>query len=195
MITEENRTEPIDNEFDADMNANRCGESEGADAAVDADNMTAEEAAGSDNTSNVSDEAAEWKDKFQRLYAEFDNYRRRTLREKKELADTGCEDVIRSLLNVMDDIDRAMDSIKTSENTESLREGVVLIYNKLMEVLHSKGVSEIDAMGKPLDTDLQEAVAKIPVAQDMKGRVVDVVQKGYKLKDKVVRYAKVVVGE
>lgn len=195
MIKEDNKNEKFDNEADDAIDPCYCDTRDSTTGSGDADIMADDDQDANDNTANVSDEAAEWKDKYVRLSAEFDNYRRRTLKEKVELINTGCEDVIKSLLNVIDDIDRAMDSIENSDNTESLKEGVVLIYNKLMDVLEAKGVSEINAMGKDLDIDEQEAVAKVPVSADMKGKVVDVVQKGYKLKDKVVRYAKVVVGE
>ena len=137
----------------------------------------------------------EQKDKYLRLSAEFDNYRKRTLREKMDLIASGGEDVIKSLLTVMDDIDRALDAMSKSSDIDSIRQGIVLIHQKLLETLHAKGVEEITAIGKELDTDLHEAVAKFPVSDEKKGKIIDVVQKGYKLKDKVVRFAKVVVGE
>ena len=143
----------------------------------------------------VTDQAAEEDDKYLRLVAEFDNYRKRTLREKMDLIASGGEDVIKSLLTVMDDIDRALDAMSKSSDIDSIRQGIVLIHQKLLETLHAKGVEEITAIGKELDTDLHEAVAKFPVSDEKKGKIIDVVQKGYKLKDKVVRFAKVVVGE
>ncbi|WP_226387612.1 nucleotide exchange factor GrpE [Gallalistipes aquisgranensis] len=141
-------------------------------------------------------EAAQWKDKYLRLSAEFDNYRKRTLREKMDLIAAGGEDVIKSVLVIVDDLDRALLAVENAKDVEALREGVRLIAQKLESTLRSKGVSEIEAIGLPLDTDLHEAVAKVPVEDEAKkGKIIDVVQKGYKLKDKVVRYAKVVVGE
>lgn len=141
-------------------------------------------------------EAAQWKDKYLRLSAEFDNYRKRTLREKMDLIAAGGEDVIKSVLVIVDDLDRALLAVENAKDVEALREGVRLIAQKLDSTLRSKGVSEIEAIGLPLDTDLHEAVAKVPVEDEAKkGKIIDVVQKGYKLKDKVVRYAKVVVGE
>ena len=138
---------------------------------------------------------AEWQDKYLRLVAEFDNYRKRTDKEKKGLIASGGEDVIKSLLGVMDDIDRALVAMSQTDDIESVRKGIELIHQKLLDTLHAKGVQEIEAIGSELDTDLHEAVAKLPVEDDKKGKIIDVVQKGYKLKDKVVRYAKVVVGE
>ncbi len=149
-----------------------------------------------DNSAKLAAEAAQWQDKYMRLVAEFDNYRKRTLKEKLDLVATGGEDVVKSLLVVLDDIDRAMAAIELSTDLEAMKEGVMLIHHKLMDALRSKGLEEIDSVGLDLDTDLHEAVAKIPAADPAhKGKIVDVVQKGYKLKDKVARHAKVVVGE
>ncbi len=149
-----------------------------------------------DKLANAIDEAAEWKDKYVRLSAEFDNYRKRTLKEKMDLITSGGEDVIKSLLAVMDDFDRALAAMETAQDVEAVKKGVALISQKLSDTLKSKGVSEIESVGRELDTDLHEAVAKCPVEESgKKGKIVDVVQKGYKLKDKVIRYAKVVVGE
>lgn len=140
-------------------------------------------------------EAEEWKDKYLRLSAEFDNYRKRTLREKLDLIATGGEAVITALLPVLDDIDRALAAMKETEDIVSVRTGIELISSKLRDTLGSKGLSEIEAVGYALDTDFHDAVAKIATDKKQKGKVVDVVQKGYKLNDKVVRHAKCVVGE
>lgn len=161
-----------------------------------ADNVSEDSAKQNAKSSEVADEASEWKDKYLRLVAEFDNYRKRTLKEKMDLIASGGEDVIKSLLAIMDDIDRALDAMTKSNDIEAIRQGIMLIHQKLLDTLHAKGVEEISAIGQELDTDLHEAVAKFPVAEEeKKGKVIDVVQKGYKLKDKVVRFAKVVVGE
>ena len=161
-----------------------------------ADNVSEDSAEQNAKSSEVTDEASEWKDKYLRLVAEFDNYRKRTLKEKMDLIASGGEDVIKSLLAIMDDIDRALDAMTKSNDIEAIRQGIMLIHQKLLDTLHAKGVEEISAIGQELDTDLHEAVAKFPVAEEeKKGKVIDVVQKGYKLKDKVVRFAKVVVVE
>lgn len=159
------------------------------------DNVAEETPAQAAGTAKMADDAAEWRDKYVRLSAEFDNYRKRTLREKMELVSSAGEDVIKSLLPVLDDFERAIKAIEKSEGCDTLLEGVVLIAGKLKETLRSKGLAEIEAMGKVLDTDLHEAVAKVPAGKGDKGKVVDVVQRGYKLNDKVIRHAKVVVGE
>lgn len=159
-------------------------------------NMSDAEAAEGDNPSEaVRREADEWKDKYLRLQAEFDNYRKRTLKEKMDLVAFGGEDVIAALLPVLDDTDRALDAMRKTEDIESVRTGIELVSKKLRDALTSKGLSEIEAVGTDLDTDLHDAVAKIPVDKKQRGKVVDVVQKGYKLKDKAVRHAKCVVGE
>ena len=168
---------------------------ENNETAPDADKMAEGVEAASAKTAQVNAEAEEWKDKYLRLSAEFDNYRKRTLREKMELIESGGEDVIKSMLAVMDDFDRALQAMQSATDVASVREGVELISQKMRDSLKGKGVSEIEAVGQPLDTDLHEAVAKFPAGEDKKGLVIDVVQKGYKLKDKVIRYAKVVVGE
>ena len=171
-----------------------------------ADNMSEDDAPETDKSAEtagaqsagdgaLSDVERQWQDKYLRLVAEFDNYRKRTDKEKKGLIALGGEDVIKSLLGVMDDIDRALVAMSQTDDIESVRKGIELIHQKLLDTLHGKGVQEIEAVGNEFDTDLHEAVAKLPVEDDKKGKIIDVVQKGYKLKDKVVRDAKVVVGE
>ena len=126
-------------------------------------------------------EAAEWKDKYLRMAAEFDNYRKRTLKEKMDLISAGGEDVVKAILPVLDDFELALQAMEQSTDIHSVREGVVLISQKLNDTLRAKGVTEIEAVGMPLDTDLHEAVAKFPVEDDRKGKIIDVVQKGYTL--------------
>lgn len=158
-----------------------------------ADNVSEQE---DDKQTNVSDsEAVNWQDKYVRLSAEFDNFRKRTLKEKMELITSGGEDVIKAILPVVDDFDRAIEAVEKSDDIQSARTGMALIRNKLVDVLKSKGVCEIEAIDQDMDTDLHEAVARFPSDEDKKGKVIDVVQKGYKLKDKVIRFCKVVVGE
>jgi len=143
-----------------------------------------------------AEKLAELNDKYLRLTAEYDNYRRRTLREKMELSKSAGEEILQSMLPVVDDFDRALESIDESQDIEAVKEGIHLIYNKFKDVLGEKGVKEIEAKEQEFDTDKHEAVSKIPApSEDMKGKVVDVVQKGYYLNDKVLRFSKVVVGE
>lgn len=141
------------------------------------------------------DAAAEWKDKYLRLQAEFDNYRKRTLREKMDLVQSGGRDVLLEMIPVRDDVQRAVGAMQKSEDLEALRAGVMLISQKFTEAFARKGVTEIDVKGKPFDADLCEAVAKVAAGKEQKGCVIDVVQTGYMLNDKVLRFAKVVVGE
>lgn len=139
---------------------------------------------------------AELQDRYLRLQAEYDNYRKRTLKEKMELTRSAGEDILKGLLPVMDDFERAIKSIDEAENAEALKDGVHLIYNKFKEYLKQQGVREMESQDQDFDTDKHEAISKIPApSEQMKGKVVDVVQTGYYLNDKVLRYAKVVVGE
>jgi len=138
--------------------------------------------------------AAEAADARLRLMAEFENFRRRNTQEKLELVATAAKDTIEGLLPILDDCERALKALADSEDSAAAKEGTELIYNKLMAYLKSKGLEPIDAMGKPFDTDMHEAVAQFPVPEeDKKGKVFDVVQTGYTLGGKVIRYAKVVV--
>jgi len=136
---------------------------------------------------------SEMHDRYLRLYSEFDNYRKRTNKDKLELIKNASEDMIKSLLPVVDDFERA---IKIASNSESdaITEGVLLIYSKLITLLKQKGVSAIESVGKPFDTDFHEAITNIPASHESeKGLVIDEVEKGYMLNDKIIRYAKVVV--
>jgi len=143
----------------------------------------------------LEDKVGKDKDDYIRLMAEFDNYRRRTSQEKLELVSMASTDTIKGLLPVLDDCERALKVLMESDDSEAAKEGTELIYNKLMGYLKSKGLAVIEAMGETFDTDLHEAVAQFPVQEeDKKGKVFDVVQTGYTLNGKVIRFAKVVVG-
>ncbi len=144
----------------------------------------------------TEEKLAELQDKYLRLSAEFDNYRKRTLREKMDLSKTAGEEILVQILQVMDDFDRAMKLIHDARDVEAVKTGIELIYQKLLDFLKIRGVKEIESLHKEFDTDFHEAVTKIPAPEkNLKGKVVDVVQKGYILHDKVIRYSKVVVGE
>lgn len=143
----------------------------------------------------VEEKLAEMQDKYIRLSAEFDNYRRRTLREKMELSKYAEENLLLKVLPLMDDFDRALQHMDTSD-TDAIKNGINLIYMKFTEFLKQNGISEIEAVDKDFNVDLHEAVAKVHVDEpDKKGKVVDVALKGYFLHDKILRFAKVVVGE
>jgi molecular chaperone GrpE len=143
----------------------------------------------------VEEKLAEMQDKYIRLSAEFDNYRRRTLREKMELSKYAEENLLLKVLPLMDDFDRALQHMDTTD-ADAIKNGINLIYMKFTEFLKQNGVKEIEAVDKDFNVDLHEAVAKVHVdEQDKKGKVVDVALKGYFLHDKILRFAKVVVGE
>ncbi|MGY6522480.1 MAG: nucleotide exchange factor GrpE [Mongoliitalea sp.] len=172
------------------------------------ENVTTENVSSSDSSNtaeentNVSEieklqvEVADAKDKYIRLYSEFENFRRRTAKEKLDLIKTASEDVLKEIIPVVDDFERAFKASESEDNASNVREGNLLVFNKLVKVLEGKGLQAMtDIIGKPFDADTQEAITQIPApTEDLKGKVIDVVEKGYTLGDKVVRYAKVVIG-
>jgi molecular chaperone GrpE len=138
----------------------------------------------------------ELNDKYLRLMAEFDNYRKRTLKEKMDLTKYAEEDVLKGILKVVDDMERAINNLDTAPDMNAVKEGVELIYKKFKSFLETRGLKEVEAMHQELDTDKHEAVAKFAApSDDLKGKIIDVVEKGYYLHDKIIRYAKVVIGE
>jgi molecular chaperone GrpE len=144
----------------------------------------------------AEEKLAEMQDRYLRLSAEFDNYRKRTLREKIELTKHAGENILLSIIPVMDDFERAMKLMETASDCVAMKTGIDLIYSKFNDFLKQHGIREIEALYKDFDVDLHEAVTKVPVQdQAMKGKVVDVLSKGYWLHDKVMRFSKVVVGE
>jgi molecular chaperone GrpE len=137
----------------------------------------------------------ELNDKYLRLYSEFDNFRKRTLKEKIDLSRTASEDVIKDLLPVLDDFDRAIASMASTDNIEAIKEGEQLIHAKMKAIFASKGLQEIKSIGENFDTDFHEAITSIPApTEDLKNKVIDEVQKGYTLHDKVIRFSKVITG-
>ncbi len=172
------------------------------DVQAEAEETTAEEATATDAAEEkdpleaAEEQIAELKDKYLRSVAEFDNYRKRTLKERAELILNGGEKVLTAILPVVDDMERAIENGAKTDEPEVLREGMELIYHKLLKVLESQGVSVIETKEADFDTDVHEAVAMVPgMGDDKKGKVIDCVQKGYKLNDKVIRHAKVAVGQ
>ena len=141
--------------------------------------------------------SAELKDSYVRLMAEFDNYRKRTLREKSDILKFSGENILTALLPIVDDFERAMEAMQTSTDIDINRKGIELIYEKLLSFLTSQGVKSIDtASGSDFDTEYHEAVTTIPATEeDLRGKIIDCIQKGYTLNDKVIRFSKVVVGE
>lgn len=161
------------------------------------DNTVREESvAEAGKVKELEQQLASANDKYLRLSAEFDNYRKRTLKEKMELTKNAGEKILADILPVVDNFERALSSMEKSDDIEAIREGVKLIYSGFRDFLARNGVQEIECKNMDFDTDVHEAVTKIPApSEDLKGKVVDCIQKGYKLNDKVMRFAKVVVGE
>jgi molecular chaperone GrpE len=164
------------------------------------------EVAGSNHLSNPAEEdseaekfqqeAAEWKDKYLRLVAEFDNFRKRNAKERVELIQTAGKDVIASLLDVLDDSERAQKQLETSSDAAAIKEGVLLVFNKLRNTLQARGLKQMASSGTEFNPDLHEAITEIPApSKELAGKVLDEVQKGYTLNDKIIRFAKVVVGK
>jgi molecular chaperone GrpE len=164
-----------------------------------ADSVPSDGAASDEIVSEVisfEEKLAEMQDKYIRLSAEFDNYRKRTLREKMELSKYASENMLLKIIPLMDDFERALKHMETSTDSASLKNGIDLIYCKFSEFLDQNGVKEIQSLNNTFNVDLHEAVAKVPVEEEeKKGRVVEVVLKGYYLQDKILRFSKVVVGE
>lgn len=144
----------------------------------------------------LNSKLAEISDKHLRLQAEFDNFRKRTLKEKADLIKMGGESVLINILPVIDDFERALESMKNVSDEDAGKQGTLLIYTKFKEFLKQNNIKEVDALNQEFDVDLHEAIIKIPAPdENLKGKVVDVIQKGYLLNDKVIRFAKVVIGE
>ncbi len=167
-----------------------------ADEKKDSDDKKEEEKVEVDPVELLQAQYEEMKDKYLRLSAEFDNYRKRSLREKMDLTKYASEDILQSILPVVDDFERAINSMEISTDMGAIKQGLHIISDKFSDFLKTKGVSEIDAIGKELNTDIHEAITKVPVQEEeKKGKIVDVILKGYTLNDKVIRFSKVVIGE
>ena len=162
------------------------------------DKVADQESTVSDNVSvepTLEEQIAAWRDKYLRLQAEFDNFRKRTIKEKMELVERGCEGAWKSILPILDDMERAVAASKKSDDIEALRKGEELVMNKFESVLQAAKITAIECVDKPFNEEEQEAVARFAAAEDMRGKVIDCVQQGYKMGEHVLRYAKVVVGE
>ncbi len=160
------------------------------------DNMAEDKSAETDTVAEKSpEEQIDWKDQYIRLQAEFDNFRKRTLREKMELIENGGRDVLKAILPILDDMQRATAASEKSDDINALREGEKLVVQKFIDTLRQNKVIEIEALDAQFDENLHEAVARFAAGEDKSGKIIDVVERGYMLGDKVLRYAKVVVGE
>ena len=178
MSKKDTKEEVVEDQIDATQNET-----------VEVDEQTVEE--------KLQEELKQEKDKFLRLFAEFENYKRRTSKERIELFKTASEDVMVAMLPVLDDFERALSHIEDDKEAEELRKGVLLIYQKLFTTLEQKGLSVVEAsQGDVFNADDHEAVTQIAApSKDLKGKIIDVIEKGYKLGDKVIRFPKVVIGQ
>lgn len=190
-----NNQEVNENIDSAQEQAAQQAEAAATDTVAEEQQAETDTVAEADNTQSAQEQVAMWQDKYIRLQAEFDNYRKRTLREKMDLVESGGKDVLMAMLSVLDDVYRAVEASEKSDDITALREGEKLVLHKFEEVLAQKKVTPIAAMGEEFNPDFHEAVARFAAGEDKKGRVIDVVQRGFMLGDKVLRYAKVVVGE
>ncbi len=163
------------------------GEESPAAVAEEVDNLSPED--------KLKAEVADWQNKHLRLYAEFDNFKRRTSKERLELLQIAGKDVIVDLLPVLDDFERAQKSMETATDIESVKEGIKLVHLKLKNILLQKGLKEMESIGKDFDADVHEGITNIPApSAELKGKVLDELEKGYYLNDKVIRFAKVIIG-
>lgn len=189
-----------DEELQTDSPVNETAANDFAEEAVQEETQKTEDTTEGVDTAKELEDAKqqldEQKDKYLRLSAEFDNYRKRTMKEKAELILNGGEKTIGSILPIVDDFERAIKNMETATDVEAVKTGVELIYNKFIAILGQNGVKVIETKDHSLDTDYHEAIAVIPApSEDLKGKIIDCVQTGYTLNEKVIRHAKVVVGE
>lgn len=185
-----------------DMHQNGRNTTEATEYNINADENAAgtthlNEPVGNENEAEkLNEQLAEQKDKYLRLMAEFENFKRRTAKERVELIQTAGKDVIVSLLDVLDDIDRAEKQMKNTDDVEQIKQGVQLVFNKIRNTLQAKGLKPMESVQQDFDVEKHEAITEIPApAEAQKGKVIDEVQKGYYLNDKIIRHAKVVVGK
>ena len=192
-----------DNKKSVNENADNMAQNEDMDEAL-ANVLNADDSRSGGELNEGTDEEIEklqgiineQKEKYLRLMAEFDNFKRRSSKEKIELTQTAGKDIVTSLLVVLDDVDRAAKQLETTTDINLLKEGISLIFNKLRNIMQQKGLKAMDAVNKDFDADLHEAITEIPApTPDMVGKVIDMVEPGYYLNDKLIRHAKVVVGK
>ncbi len=186
MVDEQELTEPQATDQEETEEVTNNSDSDESDTP-----LTAE-----DRIEELEIELKEQKDKFLRLFAEFDNFKKRTAKERIELIKTAGQDIISDLLTVLDDFERAFNATEKQSDIEELKSGFMLIKDKLFKTLANKGLEAMDAQGKEFDADFHEAITEIPAgSDDMVGKVVDVIEKGYLMNKKIIRYARVVVGK
>ncbi len=187
MSDQENQDSSIENEL-----ANELNVDESIPGTQHLDDSTEDENA----NEKINNELAEMKDKYIRLVAEFDNFRRRSAKEKMELTQTAGKEIIQSLLIVLDDSERATKQMETSTDINQVKEGIYLVFGKLKSILQSKGLKKMESINQIFDVDLHEAITEIPApSQEMEGKIIDEVEPGYYLNEKLIRFAKVIVGK
>ncbi|MEO6814340.1 MAG: nucleotide exchange factor GrpE [Ginsengibacter sp.] len=190
-----NKKEMGEREINEPVEAEDFNLKENADSTLEQDESI-DSTNGTEEADKFEKELQEQKDKYVRLFADFDNFRRRTSKENIEIRQTAGKEVIASLLDVLDDMDRAEKQMKESDEEKTLKEGILLVFNKFRKILESKGLKAIDTLHTEFDVEKDEAVSEIPVEDEkLKGKVVAEIQKGYFLNDKLIRFAKVVVGK
>jgi len=184
--------EPEENIENQDNNSNSDNKTDNKESSAEnAGNNNAQ-----DKTAELEQKANELNEKYLRLYSEFDNYRKRTIREKSDIIKTAAEDVFKALLPIIDDFERAIKANENIDDASAIKEGVHLIYNKLKNTTQQKGLVSFESIGNSFDSDIMEAITHVPATDDsQKGKVIDEVEKGYKLGDKVIRFAKVIVAQ
>ena len=187
-------------DLEQDMNIENQTEATSTEPNIEtqSDKVADQESAASDNVSvepSLEEQIAAWRDKYLRLQAEFDNFRKRTIKEKMDLVERGCEGAWKSILPILDDMERAVAASTKSDDIEALRKGEELVMNKFESVLQAAKITAIDCVGQPFNEEEQEAVARFAAGEQKRGLVIDCVQRGYKIGEHVLRYAKVVVGE
>lgn len=194
MKTDKQFTEEEKNNIDEELNQ-EAAQAEATEEKTDGEAEEKEEAAAADPLEETKAKLAEMQDKYLRQVAEFDNYRKRTIKEKAELILNGAERTVTAILPVLDDFERALKNMEKAEDVTAVKEGVELIFQKFLKIMEAQGVKKIDTADADFNTDLHEAIAQIPAPNDeLKGKVMDCVQTGYTLNDKVIRHAKVAVG-
>lgn len=195
MNTMEENTKPEEQDLNEVPEENLLPEEDNELDTQETEQETAEPANSLSEEEKLRAEVAEWQNKHLRLYAEFDNFKRRTSKERLELLQIAGKDVIVDLLPVLDDFERAQKSMETATDIEAVKEGVKLVHQKLKSILTQKGLKDMNAQGTEFDPDLHEGITNIPApSADLKGKVIDELEKGYYLNDKVIRFAKVIIG-
>jgi molecular chaperone GrpE len=199
-MSEQEKPENVAAEFAAEDASHQDPQAAEALFTVDhgGENNDVQESDDSDNQSEtelLSAELAEWKDKYLRLASEFDNFRKRTQKEKSEILRYSNEEMLRALLPVLDDFERSLGVMEKSDNVSAIRDGITMINHKFKNILQSKGLKPMESLNQAFDSEIHEAITSIPAPEEaLKGKVIDEVEKGYYLDEKVIRFAKVVVG-